>query len=148
MVVGMKMFFIVFLLSTSFFSGDIYAQQKAEPCGKHPDLLLNEQGKPVHIKATEIKKRILHCEVPKLPGSFDGKGTVLLEVLITPEGTVQCAKAMHGHPVMIETAIKAMKQWTFKPIEEKGKLVAVLAFLSIYVSYDDREAKEQCENKK
>ncbi len=135
------------LSTTFFFSGDTYAQQKTEPCGKHPDLLLNEQGKPIHVKATEMKKRILHCEVPKSPGSFDGKGTVLLEVLITPEGTVQCAKAMYGHPVMIEAAIKAMKQWTFKPIEENGKSVAVLAFLRVYVSYDYREAKEQCKNK-
>jgi hypothetical protein len=103
-------------LAILFYANNALAQQPQGPCDSHPDLLLDEKGKPVRIKASELKKRIIHCDIPILPGDIDAKGTVIVQVLITPEGKVDCAKAIHGHPIINSAAIEAVKKWTFKPI--------------------------------
>jgi len=42
-------------------------------------------------------------------------GTVKLEVVITAGGQVKEAKALGGHPVLVEAAEQAVKDWKFEP---------------------------------
>ena len=134
------------LLTILFCVNKAFAQSLQEPCFSHPDLLMDEKGKPMRVKAEELKKRVIHCEVPKLPGALDVQGLVHIHVLINPEGKVECAKAIttSGHPVAIKAAVEAAKKWTFKPLVIQGKPVAFLGVLGIVVSYDARVSEGQC----
>jgi protein TonB len=49
-------------------------------------------------------------------------GTVRLAVVVSPNGTVRSAKAVGGHPILVDAAMDAMKRWKFEPapVESSG----------------------------
>jgi TonB family protein len=49
-------------------------------------------------------------------------GTVKLSVVVAPNGTVKSSKVVGGHPVLVNAAMDAMKQWKFEsaPTESSG----------------------------
>jgi len=49
-------------------------------------------------------------------------GTVKLAVVVGPGGAVKSAKAVGGHPLLVNAAIDAMKQWKFEtaPTDSSG----------------------------
>ena len=51
----------------------------------------------------------------ELARKMNVKGTVKVEVVITPAGTVKSAKALGGHPLLIESALDAVKKWKYEP---------------------------------
>jgi len=42
-------------------------------------------------------------------------GTVKLAVVVAPNGTVKSSKAMGGHPLLVNAAMDAVRQWKFEP---------------------------------
>ena len=42
-------------------------------------------------------------------------GTVRLAVIVAPNGTVKSSKPLGGHPVLVNAAMDAVKQWKFEP---------------------------------
>jgi TonB family protein len=42
-------------------------------------------------------------------------GTVKIEVMITPGGQVKETKALGGHPLLVESAVEAVREWKFEP---------------------------------
>jgi len=42
-------------------------------------------------------------------------GTVRLRVWVTPQGTVRKVEYIGGHPLLAESAVKAVKDWKFEP---------------------------------
>ena len=58
-------------------------------------------------------------------------GTVRIQVLISEAGNVISAEVLDGHPLLQDAALKAAKQWIFKPTELTGvpvKVQGVLVF--------------------
>ena len=49
-------------------------------------------------------------------------GIVKLSVVVAPNGTVKSSKVIGGHPVLVNAAMDAMKQWKFEsaPTESSG----------------------------
>ena len=42
-------------------------------------------------------------------------GTVKIEVVVAPNGTVKDARVVGGHPVLASAALDAAKKWRFEP---------------------------------
>ncbi len=42
-------------------------------------------------------------------------GTVKIEVVVAPNGTVKDARVVGGHPVLANAALDAAKKWRFEP---------------------------------
>ena len=42
-------------------------------------------------------------------------GTVKIEVVVSPNGTVKDARVVGGHPVLANAALEAAKKWRFEP---------------------------------
>jgi TonB family protein len=42
-------------------------------------------------------------------------GTVKIEVVVSPNGTVKEARIVGGHPVLASAALDAAKKWRFDP---------------------------------
>ena len=85
-------------------------------------------------REAESVERALLSDQPAVgyPASARGQqGTVILQVLIGRDGTVQDAKFMQGSLVFARTAIDGVKQWKFKPYTMNGRPVSVQTQLSI-----------------
>jgi TonB family protein len=59
------------------------------------------------------------------------RGSVLLQVLIARDGTVQDAKFVQGSLVFARSAIDAVKQWKFKPYVMNGRAVQVQSSITL-----------------
>lgn len=62
---------------------------------------------------------------PPLARQARVQGTVLLEAEISQEGTVENLRLISGHPMLVATAIDAVKQWRYKPYLLNGRAVEV-----------------------
>ena len=136
--------FVALLVLVAALSG--YAEQDSARQGDctHPQILLDARGRAIRLSSKETQKRIIHCEPAKLLGNIDAKGIVLLSVLIDPDGKVQCATALIGHPLMKKFAMDAVTKWRFKPVERLGKRGAVYGVVSVRVSWDPDYGKDSC----
>lgn len=52
---------------------------------------------------------------PELARKMNITGTVKVEVVVSPNGTVKDARVVGGHPVLANAAIDAVKKWRFEP---------------------------------
>ena len=59
---------------------------------------------------------------PDLARKMNITGSVKLEVVVAPNGTVKEAKIVGGHPVLAGAALDAVKKWRFEPaaVESTG----------------------------
>jgi periplasmic protein TonB len=83
---------------------------------------------------TELAERALLADQPAIayPASAKGQqGTVVLQVLIGRDGTVQDAKFMQGSLAFARAAIDGVKQWKFKPYSMNGRPVSVQTTLTM-----------------
>jgi TonB family protein len=52
---------------------------------------------------------------PELARKMNLTGTVKVEVVVAPNGTVKDAKVVGGHPVLATAALEAVRKWRFEP---------------------------------
>jgi len=86
------------------------------------------------VNVAEATERALLTDQPALdyPANAKGQqGTVVLQVLIGRDGTVQDAKFMQGSLAFARAAIDGVKQWKFKPYAMNGRAVSVQTLLTI-----------------
>ena len=114
---------------------------QGDPCGPKSS---SEYGEPMKLSPGELRKRLIHCELPRLPGDIDAQGTVVVQLLVTTQGTVGCIKIMRGDTLLNEAAIVAVRKWTFRPLIVKGKAVPMLGLVAVYVSWDADKMRKEC----
>ena len=80
-----------------------------------------------------VERPLLIVQPPlEYPASAKGQqGTVILQVLIGRDGTVQDAKFLQGSLAFARAAIDGARQWKFKPYILNGRPVSVQTTLSI-----------------
>ena len=66
--------------------------------------------------------------IPDLARRMNITGKVKIEVVIAPDGRVKSARAMGGHPVLIQSCLEAMKEWKFEPAPEESTQVVEFDF--------------------
>ena len=80
------------------------------------------------VSVPEFTERALLVEQPQIAYPANPKaqpGTVILQVLIGRDGTVQDAKFMQGSLAFARSAIDGVKLWKFKPYVMNGRPVSV-----------------------
>ncbi|MEO5937140.1 MAG: energy transducer TonB [Terriglobales bacterium] len=60
---------------------------------------------------------------PELAKRMNVAGAVKVEVTVLPNGSVKTAKAIGGHPLLIDAAEKAARQFKYEAGEETKELV-------------------------
>jgi protein TonB len=86
------------------------------------------------VSVPEFTERALLVEQPEIAYPANPKaqpGTVILQVLIGRDGTVQDAKFMQGSLAFARSAIDGVKLWKFKPYVMNGRPVSVQTLLTI-----------------
>ena len=78
---------------------------------------------PIHVGAQQAQsdemvrraKSKVQPQYPELARKMNISGTVKIEVVVAPNGTVKDARIVGGHPVLASAALDAAKKWRFEP---------------------------------
>lgn len=65
---------------------------------------------------------------PELAKRMNVVGSVKIEVTITPAGSVKSTKVVGGHPLLIDSALDALKKWRFESAGDETTQVVVFNF--------------------
>jgi periplasmic protein TonB len=59
------------------------------------------------------------------------QGAVVLEAVISKQGGVENLRVISGHPLLIQAALDAVKQWKYKPTLLNGEPVEVVTTVTV-----------------
>jgi TonB family protein len=65
---------------------------------------------------------------PELARRMNVTGKVKIEVIIAPDGHVKSARALGGHPLLVQTCLDALKEWKFVAAPEETIQVVEFEF--------------------
>jgi len=67
----------------------------------------------------------LQPEYPTLARQARVQGTVVLRAVISREGTIENLQVLSGHPLLVKSAMEAVRQWRYRPYVLNGEAVEV-----------------------
>jgi protein TonB len=70
-------------------------------------------------------------EYPSLARQARIQGSVILQALIGKDGSVQNLRVISGHPMLIQAALEAVKQWRYRPYYLSGEPVEVETYINV-----------------
>jgi protein TonB len=94
--------------------GDVLA---AIGSGMRPAIPVTSSLRPPrvsHVMEGNLLRRV-QPEYPALAKQARVQGTVLLRAVIDREGTIQDLQVISGHPLLVQAAINAVRQWRYRP---------------------------------
>ncbi len=65
---------------------------------------------------------------PELAKKMHIHGTVRMEVIVRPNGSVKSSRVLGGNPVLVEPAQDAVAKWKFEPTQGETTEIVQLAF--------------------
>lgn len=77
--------------------------------------------------ARKIVNRVLP-EYPSVARTMKIKGSVRVEVVVAPNGTVKSLEVKGGHPVLAQAAANAVHKWKWAPAPKETKEPVTLEF--------------------
>ena len=80
---------------------------------------------------------------PPLARQARVQGTVVLQALIGKDGAVQSLTVTSGHPMLIQAAMDAVKQWRYKPYLLNGEPVLVQTTINVNFQLSDGPSEPQ-----
>lgn len=110
------------------------ASTTPEASGAMPVEAAMSSIEPVKLTEPIVRGLLTQSADPAYPdgGKAGGqRGSVVLQVLIGRDGSVQDAMFMQGSLVFARAAIAAVKQWRFKPYSLNGRPVAVQSLITL-----------------
>lgn len=78
-----------------------------------PTSLRAQQAQNEEI-ARRVKSKVAPV-YPELARKMNITGTVKVEVVVSPNGSIKDARVVGGHPVLASSALDAVKKWRFEP---------------------------------
>jgi TonB family protein len=74
---------------------------------------------PETVAASSVVQRV--APVYPAPGEMNVEGEVVLEIEVNREGAVVNVRTIAGHPLLVQSAQTALRQWRFDPAMLKGE---------------------------
>lgn len=90
-------------------------------------------GERVKMSAdtTHVLERPVQPSYPMLARQMKVQGAVILQALISADGTIQDLKVLSGPSILASAAQEAVRQWRFKPYLENGVAVETEAKITV-----------------
>jgi protein TonB len=110
------------------------ASMTPEASGTKPPEAAMSSIEPVDLPETAVRELLAQGAEPAYPAAAKAggqRGSVVLQVLIGRDGTVQDAKFLQGSLIFARVAIDAVKQWSFKPYLVNGRAVSVQSAITL-----------------
>jgi TonB family protein len=115
--------------------------QPAPPAPPAPPAVPEEVDTPPQL----LPESMALPEYPEGARTSGAEGEILLEVLVREDGTVanvEVRQGIPGHPELAESAVDAVRHWTFKPGLRNGEPVESEVLIPLAFSLDDSKPKE------
>jgi protein TonB len=81
-------------------------------------ILLFAPGHPSAQESSEAARKVAVKVTPQYPAvahSLRLQGTVRIEVVVAPNGSVKSLEVKGGHPMLADAAQNAVRQWKWEP---------------------------------
>jgi TonB family protein len=81
--------------------------------------------------ASDLERKVVHREEPEYPPiatKMNLHGTVKLKIWISPDGSVRRLEYIGGHPLLAESALKAVKIWKYQAAAQESTTTVELRF--------------------
>jgi protein TonB len=96
--------------------------------------LADTQPKLVKIGGRAMEEKILEKPAPEYPPAALAQritGVVQLEIIVDTQGAPRQLKVLHGHPLLVHAALKAVSKWRYQPTTLNGEPVEVLTSVDV-----------------
>jgi protein TonB len=92
-----------------------------------------EPPKPVRVTALRMATPIYKVDpvYPQLAKQARVSGTVELLGVLGTDGRIHELRVLKGHPLLVNAAVEAVKQWIYRPTELNGQAVEVSAPVTV-----------------
>jgi protein TonB len=100
-----------------------------------PQAALAAPAEPVRVGGVVKEPRVVKLVppiYPKMASLARVGGTVVLEAVVTVDGTVAEIRIVSGHPLLVDAAIAAVKQWQYEPTLLNGVPTAVILIAKVH----------------
>jgi TonB family protein len=98
-------------------------------------VLAKEPAKPQFLVPAEVmQQRVRHKVVPEYPEAARQagvQGTVVLDAVVNPDGTVAQVKVLSGPQVLAQAALDAVRWWRYEPYSVNGRAATVETTVSV-----------------
>jgi TonB family protein len=81
--------------------------------------------------ATEPTRKIVNKVIPRYPAlarTMNIEGTVRADVLVAPDGKVKTIEFKGGHPLLVQSAEQALREWRWEPAAHESHESVELRF--------------------
>ncbi len=99
--------------------GDAHGILGAIGNGANPIMLAPPPPTLIHLRVSRMMEgNLIHRVDPTYPPMARiarVQGSVVLSAIISKEGTIENVKVLTGHPMLVQAAEAAVKQWRYKP---------------------------------
>lgn len=88
------------------------------------------QDAPKRITRAEAMSAVttkVQPDYPAIGRQLKMQGSVQLDVTVSEAGEVTKVDVVSGNPVLTAAAVQAVKRWKFKPFQDNGKAIRVVA---------------------
>lgn len=93
-----------------------------------------QSEKVLELSSSAAESGLLYRVEPEYPEEARAQGiqgSVVLEVHILRDGTVEQVNAASGPPILADAAMAAVKQWRFKPRQVSGQRVEMQTTITL-----------------
>ena len=84
-------------------------------------------AQPNEESGRKVKSRVQPA-YPAIARKMNVAGSVKVEVVVAPSGEIKSTKVIGGHPLLVNAAVDALKQWKYEPAGEETTTVVEFRF--------------------
>jgi protein TonB len=117
---------ILLLLAALYAANEVRAgrfQEQSNPPTGQSEPARQESPSRLRVEHGVALIKKVNPEYPKKARSQHVQGTVVLNATISKEGDIADLTVVSGDPLLVKAAVKAVKQWKYRPYLVEGKPV-------------------------
>ena len=94
----------------------------------------SSKSQRIRLSGSVLENNLIHRVPPTYPPLAKlarVTGTVVLQVTVSKDGRVQDLRAISGHPLLVQSAMDAVRQWRYRPSLLNGEPVEVVSEVTV-----------------
>ena len=124
-------------------------ETNGDPASQQPPPPQQQRGRSIRIARKQSPQgpgvKWVRPVYPAVARAAQIQGRVVLKVTISPDGEVEKADLLSGHPILVAAAIDAVKQWRYQPSTVDGQAAGRETDAVIDFSLESRESTGDAE---
>jgi TonB family protein len=89
---------------------------------------ISAQAEDLQAPDARPLRKYVKPALPEIARKMQLKGTVKLEASVSSAGKVTGVRTIGGHPILVQAATQAVKDWVFEPNGQPGTTLVTLEF--------------------